>query len=82
MSKYLINDVATYRVATVEEALQLREELQETPYGELTNFSYTQKAIKAKGEIIEEYVVCKAKIEFTPEKEPEQQVDINYSMEF
>ena len=82
MEKYLINNVITYRVPTVEAALKLRDELQETPYGELVNFSYTTKYIKSKGEIIEEYQLVKAKIEFNAEKDPEQHVEINYGMEF
>ena len=82
MDKYLLNNTLTYRVPTVEDALALRDELQENKCGELVNFSYTQKAIKAKGEIVEEYVVAKAKIEFTAEKEPEQTVEVSYSMEF
>ena len=64
MDKFLINSTLVYRVPTVEDALKLRDILSETPYGELTNFSYTTKYIKAKGEVIEEYQVVKAKIEF------------------
>ena len=63
MDKFLINSTLVYRVPTVEDALKLRDILSETPYGELTNFSYTTKYIKAKGEVIEEYQVVKAKIE-------------------
>lgn len=78
MDKYLINNTLVYRVPTVADALVLRDELSKNEYGELTNFSYTTKYIKAKGEIIEEYQVVKAKIEFTPEKEPEQRVNVLY----
>ena len=52
MNKYLINNTLVFRVPTVEDALALRDELSENPYGELTNFSYTTKYIKAKCEII------------------------------
>lgn len=78
MDKYLINNTLVYRVPTVEDALRLRDELSQNKFGELTNFSYTTKYIKAKGEIIEEYQLVKAKIEFTPEKEPEQRVEVSY----
>lgn len=78
MNKYLINNTLVFRVPTVEDALALRDELSENPYGELTNFSYTTKYIKAKGEIIEEYQFVKAKIEFTPEKDPEQHINVTY----
>ena len=39
--RYLLNVVNTYRVPTVEDALALRDELQETPGCELVNFQYT-----------------------------------------
>lgn len=82
MNKYLISSVNTYRVPTVEDALKLREELQNIECGELTNFSYTTKYIKVKGEIVEEYQVVKAKIEFNSEKEPEMHIEAEYRMEF
>ena len=82
MQKYLINNVLTYRVPTVEDALQLRDELQQTDYDELVNFSYTTKYIKAKGEIVEEYQLVKAKLEFNAEKDPEQHIEVSYGMEF
>jgi hypothetical protein len=76
--KYLLKTTNTYRVPTVADALSLREELSQTSCGELTSFSYTTKYIKAKGEIIEEYQVCKATIEFNVEKEPESLVTVTY----
>ena len=82
MDKFLINSTLVYRVPTVEDALRLRDILSETPYGELTNFSYTTKYIKAQGEVIEEYQVVKAKIEFNAEKDPEQHIEVNFGMEF
>lgn len=82
MQKYLINNVLTFRVPTVEDALALRDELQQTNYAELVNFSYTTKYIKAKGEILEEYQVVKAKLEFNAEKDPENHIKVNYEMEF
>ena len=80
--RYLLNVVNTYRVPTVEDALQLREELQNTPACELVHFQYTTKYIKVKGEIIEEYQVVKAKLAFNEEKEPEQEVIPNYEVGF
>lgn len=82
MNEYLISNTLVFRVPTVEDALRLREQLQETNYGELVNFSYTTKYIKAKGEIIEEYQVVKAKIEFNAEKEPDMYITVNYGTEF
>lgn len=79
MDTYLINATNTYRVATVDDALALREKLEELENGELTSFSYTTKYIKVKGEIVEEYQLVKAKIDFTPEKDPEEKIEANYS---
>lgn len=77
--RYLLSNVMKFRVPTVEDALALRAELQKNQYGELISFSYTTKYIKAKGEIVEEYQLVKAQIDFTPEKDPEQKVYIGYS---
>ena len=52
------------------------------PGCELISFQYTTKYIKAKGEILEEYQVVKAKLEFNSEKEPEQEVVPSYEVEF
>lgn len=78
INEYLLNTTLSFRVGTVAEALALRDKLSKNSLGELTNFSYTTKFIKVKGEIVEEYQVVKAKIDFTPEKEPEQQVEVEY----
>ena len=77
---YLIKVINTYRVPTVTDALKLREELSHIDCGELMSFSYTTKYIKVKGEIESEYQLCKATIEFTPEKEPEIKVNAEYSV--
>lgn len=81
MNNYLINNTLTYRVPTVQEALDLRVKLQRINFGELVSFSYTTKYIKVKGEIIDEYQIVKAKIEFNSEKEPENRVYVNYTDE-
>ena len=75
---YLLKVTNTYRVPNETAALALREELDHNTCGELTAFSYTQKQVKAKGEIIDEYLVCKATIEFTKEKEPTGNVTVTY----
>lgn len=82
MNEYLINNTLTFRVPTVEDALRLRDKLQQTNYGELVNFSYATKYIKAKGEIIEEYQVVKAKIQFNEEKDPDMYIAVKYETEF
>lgn len=77
---YLINSTNVYRVPTVQDALELRKEL-EKGAGELVSFSYTTKFIKQKGEIVEEYQQVKAKLVFNDEKEPESDIRERYSME-
>jgi hypothetical protein len=67
---YLLKVTNTYRVPNETAALALREELDHDTCGELTAFSYTQKQVKAKGEIVDEYLLCKATIEFNKEKDP------------
>lgn len=81
MNEYLLKVTNTYRVSTVEEALKLRDQLSETPNSDLTAFSYSTKYIKEKGEIVGEYQVCKATLEFNKEKEPELFITIKYEVE-
>lgn len=79
MNEYLLKVTNVYRVPTVNDALDLRNHIQNTiSNGELTSFSYTTKYIKAKGEIIEEYQVVKATIEFNNEKDPDLYVKAEY----
>lgn len=81
MTKYLINDVTTYRVATVADVEELHEELLADSNFDLTAFSYTTKYIKEKGEIVDEYQVVKAKKVFNNEKEPDRFIDVKYEGE-
>lgn len=78
MTKYLINDVTTYRVETVKDVEKLHEELLADSSFELTAFSYTTKYIKEKGEIVDEYQIVKAKKVFNQEKEPDNLIDVKY----
>lgn len=78
---YLLNCTNVYRVDSEQAALKLREELTNLSYGELTQFSYAIKEVKAKGEVVDTYVVVKAKITFTPEKEPETLIYAHYNKE-
>ena len=80
MSEYLLKVTNTYRVSTVQDALNLREALSKNSGGELTAFSYTTKYIKEKGQIVDEYQVCKATLEFNKEKEVEHKVEITYEV--
>ncbi len=75
---YLLKVTNTYRVPNETAALALREELDHDTRGELTAFSYTQKQVKAKGEIVDEYLLCKATIEFNKEKDPTVNITATY----
>ena len=74
---YLINAVNTYRVPTVEDALELREELSNLKYCELESFSYTTKYNK---KTEEEYQVVKAKLVFNDVKEPDSTISAIYDL--
>ena len=76
--KHLISCVNTYRVGTVTEALRLREQLEQSTNYELVKFSYTEKAIKEKGEVVETYQLVKVTLKFNDEKEPENNVQAWY----
>lgn len=80
--KYVINDVTTYRVSTVEEVEALHEELLNDNRFQLTAFSYTTKQIKVKGEVMEEYQVVKAKKVFNEEKDPTTEIEVKYEVKF
>lgn len=77
MNEYLINAVNTYRVSTVEDALELRDKLRETlPAGcSLNSFTYTTKYDKT---LEEDYQVVKVKMIFNTEKAPEQYIPVVY----
>ena len=77
--EYLISVVNTYRVHTVNDVEELHERLKNDPNFELIAFSYTTKFIKQKGEVVDEYQVVKAKMNFTDEKFPEARFEVNYN---
>ena len=73
--KYLLNVVETYRVDTVEEALAMRDEMNENPMYELKSFQYTTKFNK---KTEEEYQVVKVKKIVNEEKDPGRGVQVKY----
>ena len=76
--EYLLKVQNTYRVTSEAEAIELKERLRKNSGGNLTAFAYAVKYIKQKGEIIGEYWICKATIEFNTEREPERYIDVTY----
>ena len=75
--KYLTNVVETYRVDTETEANVLIDEAKKE--GNLNKYSCTQREKKIKGEIVETWFRVVLNKTFTDEKEPETQVEINYT---
>ena len=79
MSKYLISVSEVYRVDNDAEAEALIAEAKEDSKYELKKYKCENKQVKAKGEIVDEYVKVVLDKVFTAEKEPDAQVSISYS---
>ena len=77
--EYLLSTVVTYRVHTVEDAEALHERLKKDGRFELVAFSRTTKYIKVKKEVVDTYEVCKAKLVFTDEKDPEATYELDFT---
>ena len=71
MVKYLVKTTMTYRVATIDEVEQLHDDLINNENFSLVGFGYKTKAIKQKGEIVDEYQLVTATVTINDEKEPE-----------
>ena len=78
--KYLINSTDVYRVATVEDAERLHEELKNDSNFTLASFGYKTKYIKQKGDIIDEYQLVTAKKIFNEQKEPYTTIEVRYEV--
>ena len=76
--RYLLKAVDTYRVPDEAAVETLHDELLNDPTFDLVSFSYKVKQIKAKGEVIEEYMVVQATKVFTNEKDPEDVFTVTY----
>lgn len=74
MIKWLIKSQNEYRLETMTDVEEFHKELQkEAENGgyTLTNFSWAEKAVKEKGEIVETYFQVKATFVFNTLKDPE-----------
>lgn len=78
MAKYLINVVETYRVDNEEEAAALIQEAKTNSGYVLKKYSSIQKERRQKGEVVDSWFRVSLTKEFTDEKEPEDEVSINY----
>lgn len=73
--KYLLNVVETYRVPTVKEALEMRDEMNSANEYELQSFQYTTKFDK---KTEEEYQIVKVKKIINNEKDCISNVQVEY----
>lgn len=71
MSKYLIKTVETYRCDSEKEAVDLINAAKNDPKYTVSKYNSEIKALKAKGEIIDEWRRVTIFKEFTSEKEPD-----------
>lgn len=78
MSKYLISSVDTYRVDSEMEAKELIEKAKADPMFNIKKYTTEKRCTKSKGEIIDEWIRIQITREFTSEKEPDRQVEINF----
>lgn len=77
--KYLIENSVTYRIGKIEDVEALHETLKKNKMGELKNFSYKQKDVKEKGEVVDTYYVVTAKMSFNEEKDPyDSIIDVSF----
>ena len=75
MARYLLNVVETYRVPTVNEALEMRDEMNAAAEYELQSFQYTTTFNK---KTEEEYQIVKVKKIINTEKDPVSGVQVKY----
>lgn len=76
---YLIKTVETYRCANENEAQNEIEEMKKNKLYEISKHKMEKRCLKAKGEIVDEWVRLEVTKEFTSEKEPEYAAKISYS---
>lgn len=75
MARWLLNVTENYRVDTVNEALEMRDEFNSAPEYDLQSFKYTTKFNK---KTEEEYQVVSIKKFVNNEKDPVSGVKVHY----
>lgn len=84
MLKFLIKSIIEVRVENKEDADKLHKELQKTALDEgysLTAWNETHKERKVKGEVVDEWELCKATFVFNDQKEPVYPLEnVEYNM--
>ena len=79
MAKYLLNVTEVYRVDREEEAIQMIQDAKDSSEYTLIKQSYTYKERKQKGEVVDSWWKLSITKQFTDEKEPEFQTEIQYN---
>ena len=73
MRHYVIKNTAEYRVETIEDVVAFREELQKQAAQDgysLSAFSYSEKLVKERGEVVDNFYAVKAVFTVNDMKEP------------
>lgn len=76
--RYLVRNVETYRVDSLEEVEKLKAEVENSQWFWVSSFTYAYKVIKKTDE---EYYLVTIKKEITDEKEPERYIKVNYEVD-
>ena len=73
MRHFVCKNTTEYRIDTIEEVVAFRDELQQQAVSDgysLSSFGYSEKLVKAQGEIVDSYYVVKATFTINDAKEP------------
>jgi hypothetical protein len=79
--RYLTKTVETYRLPNEESVEKFLKELKEDSHFTIAKYTSAKKEVKAKGEVIDEYIRFEVTKLFNDEKEPDSYIDIKYSVE-
>lgn len=77
---YLIKTTEVYRVQTEEEVKKLIEDAKADSMFEVSKYTSEARALKQKGEIIEEWFRVTITKNFNDEKEPAAEVSVEYEI--
>ena len=78
--KYLLNVVETYRLEDENQVEEFLKELKADDRFIVTRYSSTKKERKSKGEVIDEYIKFSVTKTFNSEKEPEDEITVDYNV--
>ena len=77
--KYLITTTEVYRVDTEEQVKQIIEEAKTDNHFIMTKYTSQYKERKQKGEVVDSWWKLSITKQFTDEKEPEFQTEVQYN---